>query len=190
MTFTLHGPLGPMTRVERVGLAVALLLATALMWPLRHYLTDDTFIHLQYARNLATGHGLVFNPGERVYGCTSPLWVALIADGMAFGFNGLHVARVLGLSVLASGFFGLSSSYAATPAGYAEYIVPFDEDVFAYVTAPVVSVAIGANDTTEAFISVTAWADNVKLYYDHWENGYNFDPSNPAATALVMFGNL
>lgn len=96
MTFTLHGPLRPMTRVERLGLAAALLLATALMWPLRHYLTDDTFIHLQYARNLATGHGLVFNPGERVYGCTSPLWVALIADGMTLGFDGLRVARVLG----------------------------------------------------------------------------------------------
>ena len=96
MTFTLHGPLRPMTRVERVGLAIALLLATALMWPLRHYLTDDTFIHLQYARNLAGGHGLIFNPGERVYGCTSPLWAALIADGMALGFDGLRVARVLG----------------------------------------------------------------------------------------------
>ncbi len=96
MTFTLHGPLRPMTRVERVGLAVALLLATALMWPLRQYLTDDTFIRLQYARNLASGHGLVFNPGERVYGCISPLWAALIADGMALGFNGLRVARVLG----------------------------------------------------------------------------------------------
>jgi hypothetical protein len=96
MTFTLHGPLRPMTRVEHVGLAVALLLATALMWPLHHYLTDDTFIHLQYARNLASRHGLVFNSGERVYGCTSPLWTALIADGMALGFNGLRVARVLG----------------------------------------------------------------------------------------------
>jgi len=96
MTFTLHGPLRSMTRVERVGLAVALLLATALMWPLRHYLTDDTFIHLQYARNLANGHGLVFNSGERVYGCTSPLWVALIANGMALGFDGLRVARMLG----------------------------------------------------------------------------------------------
>jgi arabinofuranosyltransferase len=96
MTFTLHGPLRPMTFVERVGLAIALLLATVLMWPLRQYLTDDTFVHLQYARNLASGHGLVFNPGERVYGCTSPLWVALIADGMALGFDGLRVARVLG----------------------------------------------------------------------------------------------
>jgi len=96
VTFTLHGPLGPMTRVEKAGLAVALLLAAALMWPLRHYLTDDTFIHLQYARNLATGHGMVFNQGERVYGCTSPLWVTLIADGMALGFDGLRTARVLG----------------------------------------------------------------------------------------------
>ena len=96
MTFTLRGPLRPMTRIERAGLALAWLLATALMWPLRHYLTDDTFIHLQYARNLASGHGLVFNLGERVYGCTSPLWVALIADGMALGFDGLRVARLLG----------------------------------------------------------------------------------------------
>jgi arabinofuranosyltransferase len=96
MTFTIHGPLRPMTTVERVGLAIALLLAAVLMWPVRQFLTDDTFIHLQYARNLAGGQGLVFNPGERVYGCISPLWAALIADGMALGFNGLRVARVLG----------------------------------------------------------------------------------------------
>ena len=88
---------GPLTRVEKIALVVALLLAAALMWPVRGYLTDDTFIHLQYARNLAAGHGLVFNVGERVYGCTSPLWVTLIADGMAFGLDGLLVARVLGL---------------------------------------------------------------------------------------------
>jgi hypothetical protein len=92
-----------MTHVERVGLAVGLLLAAALMWPLRGYLTDDTFIHLQYARHLAEGQGLVFNRGERVYGCTSPLWVTLLADGMALGLNGLAVARALGmLATLAS----------------------------------------------------------------------------------------
>ncbi len=88
---------GPITRVERVGLVVSLALAAALMWPLRHYLTDDTYIHLQYARHLASGQGLVFNPGERVYGCTSPLWAALIADGMALGIDGLRFARALGL---------------------------------------------------------------------------------------------
>lgn len=89
---------GPLTRIEKIGLAVALLLAVALMWPVRGYLTDDTFIHLQYARNVANGFGFVFNPGERVYGSTSPLWVTLIADGMALGFDGLLVARVLGFA--------------------------------------------------------------------------------------------
>jgi len=88
----------PFTRIEQFGLLAALLLAAALMWPLRDYVTDDTYIHLQYARHLAQGQGLVFNPGERVYGCTSPLWVALIADGIAFGLDGLAVARTLGFA--------------------------------------------------------------------------------------------
>jgi hypothetical protein len=88
---------GPITRVEKIGVTVALLLALALMWPVRNYLTDDTFIHLQYARNLAAGHGFVFNAGERVYGSTSPLWAALLADGLMMGFEGVPVARVLGL---------------------------------------------------------------------------------------------
>lgn len=87
---------GPLTRIERIGLALGLLLALALMWPLRGYITDDTYIHLQYAKNLAAGKGFVFNPGESVYGSTSPLWVALIADGIALGLDGLRVAKVLG----------------------------------------------------------------------------------------------
>lgn len=96
-------PYGPVTRVEKLGLACALVLALVMMWPVRGYITDDTFIHLQYAKNLAAGRGFVFNTGEHVYGSTSPLWVALIADGMALGFDGLRVARVLGLvSTLAS----------------------------------------------------------------------------------------
>lgn len=93
----------PFTRIEAIGLAVALLVAMAMMWPVRGYLTDDTFIHLQYARHLAEGRGFVFNIGERVYGSTSPLWVSLIADGMALGLDGLWTARALGaVSTLAS----------------------------------------------------------------------------------------
>jgi len=78
---------------------------------------------------------------------------------------------------------GFVTALAGTPAGYSEYIVPFDEDVFAYVTDPVTAGAIGANDTTFSLISVTAWSDTVTIYYDHWENGYNYDSNNPDATA-------
>jgi arabinofuranosyltransferase len=39
---------------------------------------DDAFICFQYARNFARGLGLVFNPGERVWGFTSPLQTLLL----------------------------------------------------------------------------------------------------------------
>lgn len=40
---------------------------------------DDSYIHLQFARNLAAGRGLSYNPGELVTGSTAPLWTALLA---------------------------------------------------------------------------------------------------------------
>lgn len=43
-------------------------------------LFDDMMISMTYARNLAQGHGLVWNAGgERVEGFSNPLWVAFMA---------------------------------------------------------------------------------------------------------------
>lgn len=42
-------------------------------------LSDDQMISMRYARNLATGLGPVWNPGERVEGFTNPLWTAYMA---------------------------------------------------------------------------------------------------------------
>src|SRR5262245_53144417 len=43
-------------------------------------LFDDAMIAMRYARNLANGYGLVWNPGgERVEGYTDPLWVLYMA---------------------------------------------------------------------------------------------------------------
>jgi len=41
--------------------------------------SDDAYISYRYAHNLARGHGLVFNPGERVHTFTSPLGVLVPA---------------------------------------------------------------------------------------------------------------
>src|SRR5579864_9676452 len=49
-------------------------LGGGLGWPL-----DDSWIHLQFARNLAAGRGLTYNGGELVTGSTAPLWTALLA---------------------------------------------------------------------------------------------------------------
>ena len=73
-----------------------------------------------------------------------------------------------------------SASYAAVATGYSEYYIPGDE-----VSMWTIFNSLDAAATTDmhAIISVTAWADNTTVYYDHWEDGYDFDPANPAATA-------
>jgi hypothetical protein len=43
---------------------------------------DDAYISYRYARNLVDGHGLVFNPGERVEGYSNFLYTCLIALGL------------------------------------------------------------------------------------------------------------
>ena len=80
------------------------LIALHVLHVLRYdFVSDDAFISLRYAANLLAGHGLVFNPGERVEGFTSPLWTLLLAGFGACGFDLLEAARAFGLlcSVLA-----------------------------------------------------------------------------------------
>ena len=43
------------------------------------WLNDDQMISMRYARNLAQGYGLVWNPGERVEGYTNFLWTLVMA---------------------------------------------------------------------------------------------------------------
>ena len=59
---------------------------------------DDTYISLRYARNLAEGKGLVFNPGEQVEGYTNFLWTIFLSVGFFFKLDGVSVS--IGLGVL------------------------------------------------------------------------------------------
>jgi hypothetical protein len=78
------------------ALAVFLALARTL-WP---FTVDDTFITLRYARNLAAGSGPTFNPGVPTEGCTTFLWMVLLAASHALGLDALAFAK--GLGVLAT----------------------------------------------------------------------------------------
>lgn len=62
-------------------------------------LVDDAYITLRYARNLALSGSLVYNPGEPVFGVTSPLWAlvttelyALFGDGATWAVTVLNIA--------------------------------------------------------------------------------------------------
>ena len=60
------------------------------------FITDDAYITFRYVRNLLEGHGLVFNPGERVEGYSNFLWaLELAAIWKLFGLPPEAVAQWL-----------------------------------------------------------------------------------------------
>jgi hypothetical protein len=59
---------------------------------------DDAFITFRYARNLASGHGFVFNPGERVEGYSNFVWVLLMAAVERSGNNPERLSKIIGLA--------------------------------------------------------------------------------------------
>ena len=83
---------------------LALCAAWCVMWFLhaRGYWEDDAYIHLEFARSVAEGHGFSFN-GRVVYGDTSPLWVLLLV-GMHKVFSASWMAAGKALTVVAACF--------------------------------------------------------------------------------------
>lgn len=70
---------------------------------LRGTASDDAFITYRYAYNLASGVGLVYNPGERVLSTTTPL-LALTLGGLGFVWqqllNIVNGSRLEGVGIL------------------------------------------------------------------------------------------
>jgi hypothetical protein len=61
------------------------------------FTVDDALISLRFARNVATGLGLVYNPGDRVEGFSNPLLVLLEAAAFRAGWDGIIFSKALGL---------------------------------------------------------------------------------------------
>ena len=99
-----RGPGGALTAVRSSALlplaaSLALFLLHAAL--LRHFVIDDAFIVYRVARNLASGLGPVFNPGERVEAYSDPLFTFLLAPfaAVAPGAEALPaIARIIGLA--------------------------------------------------------------------------------------------
>ena len=58
-----------------------MLAARAVAWLQLPLASEDAYITFRYARHLASGQGLVYNPGEHVMGFSSPLWTVWNALG-------------------------------------------------------------------------------------------------------------
>ncbi|MCP4867586.1 MAG: hypothetical protein GY898_02570 [Proteobacteria bacterium] len=96
---------------KRVDLLLLLPFAAVLGWLqslYSGYIKDDTFIALRYARNVAEGHGMVFNYGQRLEGYTDFLWVIMSVPAFWLGVD--PVTWVKGLACL-FGMLGLVVTY-------------------------------------------------------------------------------
>jgi len=60
---------------------------------------DDAWIHLQFARNLGTGHGFSYNPGIPVAGSTAPLWTIVLATPARLGWDPILSTKILGTAL-------------------------------------------------------------------------------------------
>ncbi len=81
-----------------VALAV---LVRGCFWAVTGATFEDAYISLRYAENLANGLGLVYNPGQRVFGASTPLYVLFLSGLTYIGAPALTVAKFF--AVMADG---------------------------------------------------------------------------------------
>lgn len=114
---------------------------------------DDPWIHFQFARNLAEGHGFAYNPGVPVAGSTAPLWTVLLAA--AFALFGSHpaLAKAIGIAAaLATALLArrLASTWTGDPA------LGLLAGILTALSAPLVWGALSGMEVTLAALLVTA----------------------------------
>lgn len=87
------------------AVAVCLFYLAAEVWLLSGlgFPLDDSWIHLQFARNLAAGDGLSYNPGQWVTGSTAPLWTAVLALLFVLPGSVLAWTKIVGIALFAAG---------------------------------------------------------------------------------------
>jgi uncharacterized repeat protein (TIGR01451 family) len=77
-----------------------------------------------------------------------------------------------------------TNAYGASPAGYSEYYIPGHEEEMLRVFE---SIGAGSQgNTMHSIVTVTAWSSDTLVYYDHWEDGYDFDPDDPSTADVTI----
>ena len=148
-------------RRDRILLVVALVAASALLilharvfW---RYTVDDAYISFRYAKNLIDGHGLVYNPGERVEGYSNLAWTLLFALLSLVSAEPVGLAKAVGVGMGVASLpfvllLGLEASGSAVVAALGVLLVAID---------PFVAVWLVAGLETPLFLlalAILAWA--------------------------------
>ncbi len=145
--------------------AQVLLILVASLAAFRAYygpaLSEDAYIMLRYADNLAHGRGLVWNPGgPPVEGSTSFLFTALEAMAISAGLTPPVAAQALGFLFVLAG--ALVLWYTLTSLGARALLSV--ALALAYVGGPPMSLAVGGWDTPLFMLFTTSIVATLLLY--------------------------
>jgi len=134
-------PLLPRDLTALVLAAIVLIAAGLYLTP---FYPDDTYISFRYAENLAAGHGLSFNPGERLEAYSNFLWVVILAGLRALGFSLTAVGAYVGMALALAGLWLSWRLLRRRVAHPAQLLLP----LLVYATAaPFVVYAVSAMET-------------------------------------------
>ncbi|MCU0795680.1 MAG: carboxypeptidase regulatory-like domain-containing protein [Akkermansiaceae bacterium] len=75
---------------------------------------------------------------------------------------------------------------AANPPPTQVFYIPFPEDDQLAGFNAITTVAV---DPQAVFVTFSAATDNTVIYYDHWEDGYEKEITNPAQSTTLVFGD-
>jgi arabinofuranosyltransferase len=106
------------------------------------FVCDDAFITFRVARNLSSGIGPVFNPGERVEGYTSFLWMILMAAVIRLGGAPELWSRILSL-LFSAGTILLFFRSISYDSGFPKYLFT----IFLVFSAPFIAWSTGGLET-------------------------------------------
>jgi hypothetical protein len=106
------------TRRPGVAVAAAALLAALALYGYclvrTAWLSDDAYITFRTVENFVAGHGLTWNPDERVQAYTHPLWMFLLSGLRLFSgeiyYTSLFVSMVLSVGAVLILVFGIARS--------------------------------------------------------------------------------
>jgi hypothetical protein len=83
---------------HRLEYAAIFLLAILLRLPFIPATVDDAFITFRYVRNIITGQGFTFNPGEYILGTTTPLYTLYLSLWGSFGLDFITVGKLTNIA--------------------------------------------------------------------------------------------
>lgn len=94
---------------KTIFIVISLVIFAILIFHISKYIfqCDDAFISFRYAKNIADGHGPVFNVGEKVEGYTNFLWVLILSIFSLFGVAPDSVANILTIVISVSLFLAI-----------------------------------------------------------------------------------